>query len=81
MTNQSEEELLLLMLEVYTFASIELTLYCLTHNDSKEALDYLSKVNIEKNKLNEYIQTKYKSLCHSSNDPASYFGGESNVGI
>lgn len=80
-TNQSEEELLILMLEVYSFASTELTLYYLTHSDSSETLEYLSKINIEKNKLDEYISSKYYALSHSSNEPKSYFIGDNSVGI
>lgn len=79
--NQSEEELAIFMLEVYTFASTELTLYYITHKNNKEALEMLKQVNIEKNKLCEYITNKYHALSHGVNDPTSYFGGKSNVGI
>ncbi len=58
----TEEEQLMHMLQVYSFASIELTLYVCTHPDNLDAIETLKKVNIEKNKLNEFIETKYKAL-------------------
>ena len=57
--NKTEEEQLMLMLQVYTFASIELSLYVCTHPDNKEAVDTLKKVNIEKSKICDFIETKY----------------------
>ncbi len=58
----TEEEQLMYMLQVYSFASIELALFVCTHPDNLEAVETLKKVNIEKNKLNEFIETKYKAL-------------------
>ncbi len=58
----TEEEQILFMLQVYTFASIELTLYICTHPDHKEAIETLKKVNIEKDKVCDFIETKYGAL-------------------
>jgi hypothetical protein len=60
--NLSEEEQVMFMLQVYTFASIELTLFVCTHPDHKEAIETLKKVNIEKEKLCEFIESKYGAL-------------------
>ena len=58
----TEEEQVLFMLQVYSFASIELTLYICTHPNSKEAIETLKKVNVEKEKMCNYIETKYGAL-------------------
>lgn len=58
----TEEEQLMFMLQVYTFASIELTLFVCTHPEHKEAIDALKKVNLEKHKLTDYIESKYGAL-------------------
>lgn len=58
----TEEEQIMFMLQVYTFASIELTLFICTHPDHKEAIETLKKVNIEKEKLCNYIESKYGAL-------------------
>ncbi len=64
--NLSEEEQVMFMLQVYSFASIELTLYVCTHPDSNEAIETLKKVNIEKKKLCDFIETKYGYLTSCS---------------
>ncbi|MDE6414635.1 MAG: spore coat protein CotJB [Anaeroplasmataceae bacterium] len=58
----TEEEQYLFMLQVYTFASIELSLYICTHPDNKEAIETLKKVNLEKSKVCDFIETKYGAL-------------------
>ncbi|MDE7212945.1 MAG: spore coat protein CotJB [Anaeroplasmataceae bacterium] len=58
----TEEEQYLFMLQVYTFASIELTLFICTHPDNKEAIETLKKVNLEKSKVTDFIETKYGAL-------------------
>lgn len=58
----SEEEKVLFMLQVYTFASIELTLYVCTHPQNTEAIETLKKVNIEKDKLCDFVEMKYGAL-------------------
>ncbi|MDE5714947.1 MAG: spore coat protein CotJB [Anaeroplasmataceae bacterium] len=58
----SEEEQVLFMLQVYTFASIELTLFICTHPDHQDAIETLKKVNIEKDKLCDYVESKYGAL-------------------
>lgn len=58
----TEEEQVMFMLQVYTFASIELSLFICTHPDHKEAIETLKKVNIEKEKLCNYIESKYGAL-------------------
>lgn len=62
----TEEEQVMLMLQVYTFASIELSLYLATHPSCKEAKDTLLKVNIEKKKLCDFIESKYGALSSCS---------------
>lgn len=64
--NLTEEEKLMFMLQVYSFASIEMSLYISTHPNCKEAIDTLQKVNIEKHKLCEYIEMKYGALSSTS---------------
>ena len=58
----TEEEQYLFMLQVYTFASIELTLYICTHPENTQAIETLKKVNIEKSKLTDYIETRFGAL-------------------
>ncbi|MDE6047433.1 MAG: spore coat protein CotJB [Anaeroplasmataceae bacterium] len=58
----TEEEQYLFMLQVYTFASIELSLFICTHPDNKEAIETLKKVNLEKSKVCDFIETKYGAL-------------------
>lgn len=60
--DMTEEERFLFMLQVYTFASIELTLFVCTHPDNKEAIETLKKVNLEKSKITDYIETRYGAL-------------------
>lgn len=75
--NLTEEERVMFMLQVYSFASIELTLYICTHPDSKEAIETLKKVNIEKSKLCDYIETKYGSLSACSTYLDGFFDRKS----
>lgn len=58
----TEEEQLIYMLQVYSFASIELALFICTHQDNLEAIETLKRINIEKNKLNDFIEAKYGAL-------------------
>ncbi len=58
----NEEEQVLFMLQVYTFASIELTLFVCTHPEDKRAIETLKKVNVEKDKLCDYVESKYGAL-------------------
>lgn len=58
----TEEEQYLFMIQVYTFASIELSLYVCTHPDNQEAIETLKKVNLEKSKLSDYFETKFGAL-------------------
>ena len=64
--NVTEEEKVMLMLQVYSFLKTELILYISTHPDCVEAIDLIKKVNIEKDKIIEYIDTKYLPICSSS---------------
>lgn len=77
----NEKDLALFMLEVYCFASIELTLYVTTHLDNKEAMNLLKEVNMEKNKLTEFFNNKYYSLCSGTANPESYFRSDRYVGV
>lgn len=58
----TEEEQYLFMLQVYSFASIELTLYICTHPESQEAIETLKKVNLEKKKLCDFIESRFGAL-------------------
>lgn len=76
----------LYMLEVYTFTSVELTLYVSTHPNNKEAFDMLKKVNSEKTKICEFIETKFYSLTSNSEVLNGYFDmslpwSDKNVGV
>ena len=66
LTDMNDEEKVLLMLQVYTFVATELVLFICTHQDNQEAIDMLKKVNIEKKKISEYIETKYNPVCSNS---------------
>lgn len=65
-TNMSDLDSAIYMLQVYTFTSIELTLYVATHPNCKEAFDMLKKVNAEREKICEFIQTKFTALSSCS---------------
>ena len=58
----TEEEQYLFMRQVYTFASIELTLYICTHPENKDAIETLKKINLEKDKLSDFIETRFGAL-------------------
>ncbi len=61
--NLSEEQKLMLMLQVYAFTSLELSMYITTHPNNTEAIKTLKRVNIEKDKLKEVVSMKYGALC------------------
>ena len=61
--NLTEEQKMMLMLQVYSFTSLELSMYITTHPNCKEAIKTLKRVNIEKEKLKEVISMKYGALC------------------
>ena len=58
----TEEQRLMLMLQVYAFTSLELSMYITTHPDCNEAIKTLKRVNMEKQKLKETIEFKYGAL-------------------
>ena len=58
----SDEQRLMLMLQVYAFTSLELSMYITTHPDCTEAIKTLKRVNMEKQKLKETIELKYGAL-------------------
>lgn len=61
--SMSEEQRLMLMLQVYAFTSLEISMYITTHPNNSEAIKTLKRVNIEKEKLKETIEKKYGALC------------------
>ena len=61
------------MLQVYTFTSIELTLYVSTHPNNKEAHEMLKKINAEKKKIVDFFEGKYSALCSSSEKLDGFF--------
>lgn len=65
-SNLTDEEKAIYMLQVYCFAHIELSEYISTHPNCDEAIETLKKVNIEKKKLCDYIDTKYGALSSGS---------------
>lgn len=71
--NLTEEEQLMFMLQVYSFVSIELSLFICTHPDSKAAIETLKKVNLEKKRMCDIIETRYGSLSSSSVIVDGYF--------
>ena len=62
-TNLSDEEKAIFMLQVYNFVAIELGLFIATHPDNKEAIEMIKKVNVEKKNMSEFIETKYGAIC------------------
>lgn len=50
------------MLQVYSFVSTELIIYISTHPDNKEAIEMLKKINVEKQKMEEYIENRFGAL-------------------
>lgn len=73
-TFENDFERAIYMIEVYTFMSIELTLYICTHPNNKEALNMLQRINSEKNKITEFIETRFKTLSACSEIQNDYFG-------
>ena len=61
--NLSEEQKMMLMLQVYAFTSLELSMYITTHPNNTEAIKTLKRVNIEKDKLKDLVSMKYGALC------------------
>lgn len=66
MNLSSDWERAVYMLQVYTFTSVELALYISTHPNCKDAVDMLKKVNAEKKKICEFIETKFTAITCSS---------------
>lgn len=58
----TEEQKLMLMLQVYAFTSLEISMYITTHPDCTDAIKTLKRVNMEKQKLKEAIEQKYGAL-------------------
>lgn len=50
------------LLMVYTFASIELSLYLATHKNDQNCIDTLQRVNAELEKVKVLYEANYKSL-------------------
>ena len=65
-TNLNEEEKVIYMLQVYTFVSIELMEFIATHPNCAEAIDMIKKVNIERKKIEEYIDSKFGAISNKS---------------
>ena len=63
--NLNDEQRIMLMLQVLSFTSLEISMYITTHPNDEEAIKTLKRVNIEKEKLKEKIETKYGSLSSS----------------
>ena len=61
--NLTEEQKMMLMLQVYAFTSLELSMYITTHPNNTEAIKTLKRVNIEKDKLKDLVSMKYGALC------------------
>lgn len=83
---KNDYENALYMLQVYTFASVELSLYISTHPNNKEAINMLKKINQEKAKICEFIETRFKALSSSSEVAETYFSlpstwSDQNVGV
>lgn len=83
---ENDFERAIYMLEVYTFVSVELTQYICTHPNNKEALQMLQKINSEKNKICEFIETRFKTLSACSEIQNDFFGlkmpwGDTNVEV
>lgn len=67
---------LIFLIQIYTFASIELTQYIITHPKNMEALDTLKKVNQERKKIVDFVETKYKAISAKSLFVDNYFEGD-----
>lgn len=66
LTNLNEEQRVIYMLMVYSFVSTDLVLFITTHPECKEAIETLKKINIEKKKMEEFLETKFGSICSKS---------------
>lgn len=75
--SMTEEQKLMLMLQIYTFTGIELNLYICTHPNCSEAIKTLKRVNVEKNKLKELIDKKYGALCSTGEYVLGYYDRKS----
>ena len=60
--NLSEEQKMMLMLQVYAFTSLELSMYITTHPNNTEAIKTLKRVNIEKDKLKDLVSIVARNL-------------------
>lgn len=76
-SSMTEEEKLMLMLQIYTFTSVELNLYICTHPNCSEAIKTLKRVNTEKQKLTEIIAEKYGALCATKEYVLGYYDRKS----
>lgn len=73
LNNLTDFEQALYVLQVYTFVSIELTLYISTHPKCKDALEALDRINIERDKIKCFIEGKFSGLSSSSAMFSGYF--------
>ena len=64
------------LIQIYTFASIELTQYIITHADNIEAKNILKKVNQERKKIIDFVETKYQAISSKSIYLDGYFEGD-----
>lgn len=78
----SIKEQILLLIQIYTFIAIELTLFIGTHKNSIKAIEALKQINSERNKMINYFQSNFYVL---SNDAVvenyNFYNGDKNVEI
>ncbi len=75
-TPMTVENQLIYMIQVYSFAVTELTLFVCTHKDNIEAINMLKKISLEREKIYSYYEMKYRDLDHSSvNETYNYLEG------
>lgn len=67
---------LIFLIQIYSFASIELTQYIITHQNNIEAKNALKKVNQERKKIIDFVETKYKAISSKSIYLDGYFEGD-----
>lgn len=67
---------LVFLIQIYTFASIELTQYIITHPNCVEAKSTLKRINQERKKIIDFVETKYKAISSKSIILDGYFEGD-----
>lgn len=71
---------ILLLIQIYSFISVELSLFLGTHPNNSEALSTIKQINTERYKMIEYYEANYNTLCSTSTtENYNFYKGDMNV--